>query len=397
MRVLVADDDRLSRTVLVDLLGSWGHEVVMVANGEEAWRLLQADDDFSLLITDWVMPKMDGLELSRRVRSRSQGRYLPVIILSSLAETEHLISGLDAGADAFLTKPVDAGMLQAQMRAARRVVDLEESLQAKMTILEEANDRIQRDLEAAAAVQRAHLPSQTLELLDVQFAWTYEACEALGGDMFNVFRLDEEHVGIYILDVSGHGTSAALLSVSLSRVLIPFPQQGGILKRPIDHAPYYELLQPAEVAAELNKRFQMIRESGRFCTLLYGLLHLPTHTFRYVSAGHPGPIETTERGPLLHDAVGGIPIGIEEESEWSEAEIQLQPGSQLILTTDGVFEARNASGEEFGQARLLGVLDESERGPTIESTVHRLHKKMLDFTGGEAPHDDVTIVGVGLV
>ena len=397
MRILVADDDRFSRTLLSDLLEAWGHEVVSVSDGEEAWRLLHGEMDFSLLITDWVMPSVDGLELCRRVRARTQARYLPVIIVSSLAETEHLIKGLDAGADAFLTKPVDAGMLRAQLRVAWRVVDLEESLQAKMTILEEANARIQRDLTAAAAVQRSHLPNETLELPAVQFAWVYDACEALGGDMFNVFRLDEDHVGLYVLDVSGHGTSAALLSVSLSRVLIPFPQQGGILKRPIDEPPYYELVQPAEVAAELNKRFQMIQESGRYCTFLYGLLHLPTNSFRYVSAGHPGPIETSDRGALSHDAIGGIPIGVQQDAEWVEGEIQLQPGSQLIFTTDGVFEARNSEGEEFGESRLLGVLDNSEDGPTIESTVHRLHKQMLEFADGEAPHDDVTIVGVGLL
>lgn len=397
MRILVADDDRLARTVLEDLLASWGHEVVPVADGAEAWTLLQQDADFSLLITDWVMPEMDGLELCRRARARESARYLPIIIASSLAETDHLIQGLEAGADAFVTKPVDPGTLRAQMRAARRVVALEESLQAKVERLEEANQRIERDLEAAAAVQRSHLPSERLELNAAQFAWVYDACEAIGGDMFNVFRLDEEHVGLYILDVSGHGTSAALLSVSLSRVLIPFPQQGGILKRRTDRPPYYEIVPPAKVAAELNRRFQMIQQSGRFCTFLYGVLHLPTRVFRYVSAGHPGPIETTRSGPFCHDAVGGIPIGVEEDAVWCEEEIQLYPGSQLIFTTDGVFEARNRQGEEFGESRILGVLEGTEDESNIDSTVHGLHKQMLKFADGQSPHDDVTIVGVGLI
>jgi sigma-B regulation protein RsbU (phosphoserine phosphatase) len=397
MRILVADDDRFARTVLEDLLFSWNHEVVAVADGREAWELLQQDGDFSLLITDWIMPEMDGLELCRLVRGRESARYLPIIIASSLAETDHLIQGLEAGADAFVTKPVDQGTLRAQMCAARRVVALEETLHAKVARLEEANQRIERDLDAAAAVQRAHLPSETLQLRSAQFAWVYDACEAIGGDMFNVFRLDEENVGLYILDVSGHGTSAALLSVSLSRVLIPFPQQGGILKRRTDRPPYYEIVPPADVAAELNRRFQMIQQSGRFCTFLYGVLHLPTRSFRYVSAGHPGPIETTQNGPFRHDAVGGIPIGVDEDAVWGEDEIQLHQGSQLIFTTDGVFEARNETGEEFGESRVLGVLDGSEEELSIETTVHGLHRRMLDFTHGEAPHDDVTIVGFGLI
>jgi sigma-B regulation protein RsbU (phosphoserine phosphatase) len=397
MRILVADDDRFARTVLEDLLCSWSHEVVVVADGREAWELLQQDGDFSLLITDWVMPEMDGLELCRRVRGRESARYLPIIIASSLAETDHLIQGLEAGADAFVTKPVDSGTLRAQMCVARRVVALEETLHAKVARLEEANQRIERDLDAAAAVQRAHLPSESLQLRSAQFAWVYDACEAIGGDMFNVFRLDEENVGLYILDVSGHGTSAALLSVSLSRVLIPFPQQGGILKRRTDRPPYYEIVPPADVAGELNRRFQMIQQSGRFCTFLYGVLHLPTRSFRYVSAGHPGPIATTQNGPFRHDAVGGIPIGVDEDAVWGEDEIQLHQGSQLIFITDGVFEARNEKGEEFGESRILGVIDGSEEETSIETTVHGLHKRMLDFAHGEAPHDDVTIVGFGLI
>jgi sigma-B regulation protein RsbU (phosphoserine phosphatase) len=397
MRILVADDDRMARTILQDLLTSWGHEVVQAADGFEAWTLLQEDVDFSLLISDWIMPEMDGIELCRHVRARDSARYLPIILASSLGETDHLIQGLEAGADAFITKPVDPGTLRAQMCAARRVVELETSLHAEVERLEEANTRIQRDLEAAAAVQRSHLPSESPELPAAQFAWVYDACEAIGGDMFNVFRLDENHVGLYVLDVSGHGTSAALLSMSLSRVLVPFPQQGGILKRRTNCPPYYEIVPPAQVAADLNERFQMIQESGRFCTFLYGVLHLPSHLFRYVSAGHPGPIEATQSGPLCHDGVGGIPIGVEPGASWEEEQIQLAPGSQLIFTTDGVFEARNRNGEEFGQSRILGVLDGANEDANIEGTVHGLHKCMLDFAEGEAPHDDVTIVGVGLL
>jgi sigma-B regulation protein RsbU (phosphoserine phosphatase) len=141
----------------------------------------------------------------------------------------------------------------------------------------------------------------------------------------------------------------------------------------------------------------MIQQSGHFCTFLYGLLHLPTRTFRYVSAGHPGPIQTSAEGPRAHWSSGGIPIGVQEDAEWVEDELQLLPGTQLIFTTDGVCEARNLAGEEFGEQGILGVLEDSDEGPTIENTVQRLHKQMLDFSEGQAPRDDVTIVGLGLV
>ncbi len=400
MRILVAEDEKLARLMLEEMLRDWGHAVVSARDGAEAWELLRGDPDISVLISDWVMPAVDGLELCRRVRASQRPCYLPIILATARDQTEHLVEGLEAGADAFLVKPLVPAVLQAQLRVAERILELERRLASRLQHLEEANERIRRDLEAAAAVQRSHLPRQPPPLPTVDFAWVYEACHTLGGDMFNVFRLDEEHVGVYVLDVSGHGTSAALLSVSLSRVLVPSPQQGGILKRPISHEPWYDIVPPAEVAAELNRRFQLLEQSGRYCTFLYGVLDLRTRGFRYVSAGHPGPILVSDEPAVSHDRGGGVPIGILDDAHYTEESIQLAPGSQLVLYTDGVHDAINSEGERFGHARVLGIL--SERDPRygaagVEATVQALQKRLGEFADGQSPPDDITIVGMGIV
>jgi sigma-B regulation protein RsbU (phosphoserine phosphatase) len=399
MRVLVADDDRLARTLLGDLLEGFGHEIIMAADGQAAWRRLEEDPEISLLITDWVMPEMDGPELCRRVRGAERQRYLPVILVTSLAEESHLIEGLEAGADCFVNKPVVSGVLWAQVKTCERILALEEKLSRKVEDLEEANQHIRRDLEAAAAIQKSHLPEKPPSHPRVEFAWVYDACDTLGGDMFNVFRLDEEHVGVYILDVSGHGTSAALLSVAISRALVPFPQQGGILKRDLPEAPFYTLPSPSEVASELNRRFQT-SESGLFATFLYGILDLRTGIFRFVSAGHPGPVHVLADG-LTHDvgeaAATGPPIGILEDAEYGEEEIVVAPGSKLVIYTDGVHETQNGSGEHYGRSRIVGLLCEDGGGRNLEDSVTQLRKSLRDFSEGTPQRDDITIVGLGVI
>ena len=402
MRILLVDDDKLLRMMVTDMLEGSGHDVVCAVDGGEAWDLLSADETFSLLITDWIMPEVDGLELCRRVRAEDRTPYLPILLATSLDQENHLAEALDAGADAFLRKPIGEAALAAQIRVAERILRLEERLETRVARLEAAQERIERDLHAAALVQLSHLPDSPPDLPGVEFGWVYESCHALGGDMFNIVQLDEHNVGIYVLDVSGHGTSAALVSVSLSRVLVPQVQQGGILKLAIPEPPYYEIVPPAEVAAELNRRFQLAAQSGHFCTFLYGVLDAERRTFRYVSAGHPGPIyvsalseHASEAVAIPHEASGGIPIGVLEDTEYSEEEIALEQPSQLILYTDGVTETVGANGEEYGALRALEAL--AEAGACgAEDRVQALRKSLLEFAGGEKQRDDLTIVGIGV-
>jgi sigma-B regulation protein RsbU (phosphoserine phosphatase) len=404
VRILVADDERLSRTMLEEALGGLGHDVHCVEDGDAAWACIREQPEIGLVISDWVMPGLSGPELCRQVRRLGRTPYLPIILVTALEADLHLWEGIDAGADAFLSKPVRVEPLRAQLRVVERMRQLEESLRDRVRRLEDANVRIRRDLEAAAAVQRSHLPQLPPWVDGVDFAWAYDACHDIGGDMFNVYRLDESNVAVYVLDVSGHGTPAALLSVSLSRALAPAAQQGGIVKRTLPSSPYYEIVGPAEVVATINQRFQLVEESGHYCTLLYGVLDTESRIFRYACAGHPGPIQILREpaGAVAcrsHDSVGGIPIGVLPDSRYEEGRIELRPGNQLLLYTDGVNEARSKSGEEFGSQRLLEALGEAAArcgSGGVEDVVGSLRQRLVEFVEGRAPADDVTIVGIGV-
>ncbi len=153
--------------------------------------------------------------------------------------------------------------------------------------LQKANERMKSDLEAAAKTQRSLLPKTPPDVSAVRFAWAFKPCDELAGDIFNVFQLDERQIGLYLLDVSGHGVQAALLSVTLNRLLtqmaqgsLQFEEAGGSQRERL-------LLSPAEVAGRLNTDFQMAASPGavQYFTFLYGILNTRTSNFRYVSAG----------------------------------------------------------------------------------------------------------------
>ena len=392
MRVLIADDDRLQRGLLETLLSGWGYDVTCVENGMRAWELLQGESQFSVLITDWVMPELDGVALCRKLRSEQRDPYLPVILISSRESSEDMIQALNSGADAFLKKPIEPGQLLAQIRVAERILKLEARLAEQVRELRVVNARLESGLTAASAVQSSLLPEVSPKIHGVGFEWSYEACESLGGDMFNIFRLDERRVGMYVLDVSGHGPSAALQSVTLSHVLTPFDQQGGILKRISERSGRYEVTSPVEVARRLNREFPLIERSGQFFTFLYGILDVETRVVRYVKAGHPGPIVVSRDGVRCLEKGGGIPIGILPDAEYEEEQLELAPGDSLVFYTDGVLEMLSAQREAFGLDRLIQSLSESGGG-----IVERLRALRLDldaFGRGEPRRDDVTFVGL---
>ncbi len=389
---MVADDDPIQRDLLEASLSSWGHEVVCVENGRRAWQLLQAEPRFSVLLTDWLMPELDGVELCRLLRRKQSDYYLPVILITSRDGPHDLVEALYSGADAFLKKPFEPSQLLAQIHVAERILKLEERLARQLRDLRVANDRLETDLASAAMVQSSLLPDVSPKIHGIDFEWIYQACERLGGHMFNVFRLDEKRVGMYVLDVSGHGTSAALQSVSLSHALTPFDQQGGILKVVSQSMGRYDVVPPAEVARHLNRNFPLIEKSGQFFTFLYAILDVDSRLVRYVRAGHPPPIVANGHSVRCLEKGGGIPIGIMPEAEYEEERIQLAAGDSLVFYTDGVLETLNRHGEAFGLDRLVRSLTDSRGG--IGEQLGSLQRKLEEFSLGEPRRDDVTIVGL---
>jgi sigma-B regulation protein RsbU (phosphoserine phosphatase) len=389
--LLIVDDEELNREGLARRLERHEYEVVAAKSGREGIELL-GGRHFDLVLLDIMMPGMNGLEVLKFLRRVDSLIDLPIIMVTAKGETEDMVEALELGANDYVTKPLDFPVVLARIRtqlALRRAVaqvkELEEKLdshnqelRAAAADLAAANDRHTRDLEAAARVQRALLPAHPPVVAGARFAWAFEPCSQLAGDYLNVFRLGDGHAGLCVLDVSGHGVAAALLSVTVSQVLARVAGASGPAAVP-----------PAEVVARLGRELTA-EAAGHTFSLLYGVLTPDTGEFRFVSAGHPGPVHLTDGKPPAKLEVTGFPVGV-GIGGYREHAVTLKPGDRLLLYSDGLTGVRNAEGEHFGTRRLLASLDENRRLAVADALAGLVGA--VERWRGEVPRqDDISVL-----
>jgi len=390
MKILVAEDDPISRKILEKLLSKWGHEVQLVTNGVQAWELFRKEQ-FSIVITDWMMPEMDGIELIKRIRENISDYYVYIIILTAKTLREDSIEGFEAGADDYLTKPIDKRELQARLRTAERVLNLEKNLAEQNKALTQINQRIQKELEAAVKIQNTLLPHKLPEVPDLKIAWKFRPCTELAGDLLNVFSLDGEHIGFYILDVSGHGVAASLLSVALSHFLSPTFKLSSMVRQGTGDASGFRINSPAKVLTQLNNEFQMDKYREQFFTVIYGIMECHSKKITFSSAGHTPPIWLSNNKSVRFLMESDLPAGVIPDKEYQDFTIEPQPGDRLLLYSDGVIEVRNQNEELFGQKRLKQLLLDTVQ-ETPEATLEIIMGAVEKWSHPLPIHDDVTLL-----
>ena len=266
--------------------------------------------------------------------------------------------------------------------------------------LRKVNTRMKAELEAAAEIQRSLLPSHSPVRGKVKVAWKVRPCEELRGDTLNVFPLDSDHLGLYVLDVSGHGAAAAMLSVALHRLLTPVVGPTSLLTRPLlrqpqDDESMYEIASPAWVCMQLNTRFPMDPHAGipQYFTLIYGVLNTESGHFRYAVAGHPPPVYVPSEGRAMEIGEYGFPIGFFGDVRYEEQFITAEAGTRLYLYSDGLSDAVNLHGEPFGRDRIKQTAEKSRDRP-LHNAVSHLFDRVEVWSGGNKLEDDASVLAV---
>ncbi len=394
--VLIVDDSRLQRRILRASLRKWGFVVTEAESAEEALQICWATPP-DLVLSDWMMPGMSGLEFCREFRLMPRENYGYFILLTSKSDKAEIADGLDSGADDFLTKPVNPGELRARIAAGERILQMERELTEKNRLvnstlgkLSALYDLLDKDLIEAKKLQQSLVSDRHRDHGTAEVSMLLRSSGHVGGDLVGMFPVSDTRIGLYGIDVSGHGVSSALMTARLAGYLSgAAPEQNVALRRLPDGS--FAPRPPGQTIAALNDLFLNELDTEHYFTLLLADVDLASGRVIMAQAGHPYPAVQRADGSVEMVGCGGLPVGLIPGAEFEEFEVQLGPGDRLMIHSDGVTECAAPDGkllDDEGLALILKELRSTRAMACLESLIW----KMADFAGDDTFTDDVSAI-----
>ena len=392
--VLIVDDSRLQRKILSSSVKQWGFDVIEADSGDTALALCEERDP-DIVLSDWMMPGMNGLEFCQAFRERPGDHYGYFILLTSKSDKGEVARGLDAGADDFLTKPVNAHELRARITAGERILKMQRELHDQNRLITETLGELQRlydsldnDLIEAKQLQQSLIPDRHKVFENAELSLMLRQSGHVGGDLVGFFPAGDGHLGLFSIDVSGHGISSALMTARLAGYLsASAPDQNVALAKMPDGS--YEARPPEKVIEELNTLVLEEMDTEHYFTLLLADIDLNTGYIQMAQAGHPHPVIQRANGDVEQDGPGGFPVGLLLGITFTKFETQLHAGDRILFLSDGVVECPNQQGdmlEEEGLEKLMGELSDVKGPAFFEALAWRLS----EFADNQPFPDDVS-------
>ncbi|RCJ37950.1 regulator [Nostoc minutum NIES-26] len=373
-QILVIDDDISIQIFLKRLLEKQGYQVVVASDGDEGITQAIAYRP-ALIICDWIMPGLNGLEVCNRIKTDPNLSATFFILLTSLDSVADRVKGLDAGADDFITKPIEQNELKARVRAGLRLHQLSRDLQTQKLLLE-------TELAEAAEYVRSLLPLPMTEPFTINSRFI--PSRQLGGDCFDYYWLDPDYLAVYLLDTAGHGLKATLPSISVLNLL---------RSRALKSLDYY---QPSDVLRALNETFQMNYQNDKYFTIWYGVYNRVKRQLIYASAGHPPAVLVSGTSPkntkiqLLRTP--GMPVGMFPEAKYVDAYCYVEKFSSLYIFSDGAYEITKLDGTLWSLDAFIQILVSLQH--TIGYQLDRILNYLIALNSKEAFDDDLSILQV---
>ncbi len=335
--ILIADDDRSTRSLLRLILKKDGYRVIEVENGAEcltAWQQHQPD----MILLDAMMPVMDGFICCQQIHLKSQ---IPILMITGLNDKASVDRAFAVGAMDYITKPIHPPVLRQRLSRMLKTAQAEAALKASEAKLLAQNLKLQAELDRAADYVRSLLPQPITNRINIEQHFAPSA--QLGGDIFDYYWLDLNHLVVYLVDVAGHGVMSALLSISVLNVL---------RSQSLYNTDFYE---PWTVLAELNRLFPMNEKGDNYFTIWYGVINLNEQELVYASAGHP-PAILARQQEVKYLNNDNIPIGMFDEYPFEQEVCSIKSGDSLYILSDGVYEVPQANGKLWGFNNLVKLL-----------------------------------------
>jgi sigma-B regulation protein RsbU (phosphoserine phosphatase) len=376
--ILVVDDDAMSRRVLGQLLSAAGYNCRVCKDGAEALDTIHEKPP-SVLLLDFDMPGPNGAEVLRRLRSDQDPAVaqIPAIMLTAHGSEQSEVSCLQAGADDFVTKPVNSSVLRARIETQLRLRSMRRQLERQNDELEKWRRDLERDLAAARLTQQSLIPQKPLLLPGWQIATCYRPVIQVGGDIYGWLRMRDGRVLFWIADGTGHGAAAALLT-TLAKLLF---HHGSM-----DHD------SPASLMEAVDNDFRSTFGARSFMTAMCVALNPATGQAQVVGAGHPPLLVVRRDGTTESIPSAAPPLGLIKRAAFNETPVGLEPGDAFLLYTDGLFwwskdERHRVTPEQFEK-----VLDHS--APSADALLKRIVAQTVPKNSAKTAPDDVAAIAV---
>ena len=354
------------------------YEFVFAHNGLEALTMMVKHPDIEIILSDINMPEMDGLTLLAKV-NEMRNPALKVIMVSAYGDMGNIRQAMNTGAFDFATKPIDLDDLSVTIEKAIEQINYVHQMQKEHTQLES----LKGDLAIASEIQQAILPRVFPPFPDIaskiDIAASMTPAKDVGGDFYDLFRIDDNRVGFVIADVSGKGIPAAIF-MAVSRTLIRATGiRGG---------------SPADCITYSNRLLAQESVDCMFVTVFYGIIDVNTGAVTYCNAGHNPPYILKHKGdisplPMSTDPMAGAIDGI----TYHEGTLKLEKGDALVMFTDGVTEAMSTANEEFGEQRLEDTLEDVAMH-NCQQMVEAIKADVAAFAGEAEQSDDITVLAL---
>ncbi len=386
--ILVVDDSKAQRRLVTRSLEKWGYSTIEAESGEDALKICQGTS-VDIIISDWMMPGMSGVEFCKAFRALSD-RHAYFILLTAQTEREVLAEGLESGADDFLSKPFNAIELKARLRAGERVVRAQRDLSEKnaalsdtLSDLSDAYAAIDRDLRGARAFQEGLVPDRQLLMDRTRISLLFQSSGHVGGDLVGYFHVNANELGVYSVDVSGHGVASALMTARIAGFFSDAaPDRNIALTKAADG---YAMVPLEDAFATLNGILQKDTESDQYLTMALAKVTMDTGQVEICQAGHPSPVVQRRDGRVEFIDLWSTPIGLLDECEYAQTTVILSPGDRLMLYSDGITECEDTKGnllDEDGLAKILRRNVTQRGAELVEAVVGSLvaYAETEDFT-----------------
>lgn len=382
-KLLIVDENEQIIDLISKLLSSSNYDIYTATTGKTAiakMKIIKPD----LIIMDSDLPDMSGFDVCKILKSNADTKYILILILISVETKDYILRSVHSGADDYIIKLFDSTILLSKVQSLLRVKNLSDRLNKQYLELKEKNELIEFQLKMAMQVQRSLIREIDKEIGPIHIISKYMPALEVGGDFYDITKLDNSHIGIIIGDVSGHGISAALLTSMLNMMFSTLSPN------------CYE---PNMLLIDMNKQFYNIFENSdneMYACVFYAIIDIDSFKITYSNAGQAFPIYVNSKNNTASEIeLGGVPIGLMKDSKYVNQTLEYNRGDLLFFHTDGLSDFLYKDKPEVFIKKLKATLEISVKkySDSLDEIIDIILEQFYKFNEEKKyENDDVSIV-----